>query len=1462
MAVVTVPGPRVITLGNAPTAQTGAGGQWATAWSLTGVSAVQKADAGNTAEAWTAVKYTDLLSTTLAGGDISKGDLGVSGQSAATSTVKQEIDGKEALRFNLAEAAQAVTLNLSSFFAADDGSAYAEGARVRVFDGGGNLVGETFVTANSLGGNQLVELNSAQAFRSVEISAGARKGDGSFSYGAYNNGDGSFGSEIYTAGTKHGSDFLLDGISFTLARPAAAADSYVLDEDAPLTHFANVLANDTDANGAPLSAVLETGPAHGTLTLNADGSFSYQADANYHGADSFTYRANNGKDFSEAATVHLKINPVNDAPVARNDSATTNEDTVVGGNVLNGSSGGLDTDVDGDALMLLTTGAFTTTLGAIVTLSANGNYSYNPTGSSVLQSMAEGAVRVDGFDYTVSDGHGGTSTAHVEVTVQGREDGGGTLLLPSVAPGTDLTYYMRYTASGGASEWLEIDAVTLGMSSAVTAGKGGTQLGKAVPDDVVLNLGAGGKAMSELTARLLTGTIVDSVEIEAYVGSGKGKSLVQEYKFSDALVTSAQTGVDGVGNTGNTLAFTYGALDQVLTPYGKDGRPTTAQNFSWNVPQGDAKIDSNEKVDPGADAVVGGAGAEPSTLDYFIHIDGLAGWIPLGEFKLGYSADSSYLKGVPVTGKPVASELTLGLGNSELLTTLFKNELAGRGATIEVEAYTRMGQTGEYKLVDEYVFNKAYTTGLDSSGNSNTLNVLYNSFTHSHLAYDNSGKADKANAVAIGYDFVAHKNLPAPGADPEALEGNLSPYLPQGAELTYYMRYTDNGVSKWMEIEGFTFGVDTPVTALKGVSQTGEPVAQTFTMELGSGKAMTDFQARLLSGTTISNVEIEAYSNGFNGPQLRQELRFTDALITSVQTGADNGATSNTLSFVYQTVDQATIPFRDDGKPLTAIKVGWDFENNTATLPTDAIVDPGADVDLNALAPLDDTSTPLDYYIHIEGVDGWVELSSFMLGYTADPSSTKGGTAAGKPVASEVSLELGLSQVLNTLLKNEFTGASATIQVEAYLPGDKTNPAKLVDEYIFTGAVASEVHSSTFANNDVSLAYSGFTHSHLVYRTDGKLDTANSSSVGFNFLANTKLNVPTVNAEATTKAPLPTVPQDSDLTYYMRYTDGGVSKWMEIDAFSFGVDAEVVVTKGAGMTVDEPQQEAFTIQLGTGKALADFTLNLLTGSDIGTIEIEAHTRTQDAPVVVQEYRLTKAYVTGVETAAGSDGTTINTLNFTYGTVDHAVSAVGQDGKLTKAVAASYDFERETTTIPSQALVDPGLDATPNQLMPQYPTGASLAYYIHVNGVEGWVALSSFSLDYTANSIVDNAGGAIGKPTHSPLTVELGLNQVLTTLMKNEVSGTPLTIQVEAYTNRGNDGPQLVDEYIFSKVYTTGVDSDGSANEVNLAYDAFTHKHLAYDNRGKFDSASSTGVGYDFAQAKVIGVPDASPDLFP
>ena len=88
-----------------------------------------------------------------------------------------------------------------------------------------------------------------------------------------------------------------------------------------------VLANDSDPDGDPITAVLVSGPAHGTLTLNANGTFSYRPNLGWSGTDTFTYKVTDGTAESSPATVTLTVNPVNDPPVAAADSYTTAEDT-------------------------------------------------------------------------------------------------------------------------------------------------------------------------------------------------------------------------------------------------------------------------------------------------------------------------------------------------------------------------------------------------------------------------------------------------------------------------------------------------------------------------------------------------------------------------------------------------------------------------------------------------------------------------------------------------------------------------------------------------------------------------------------------------------------------------------------------------------------------------------------------------------------------------------------------------------------------------------------------------------------------------------------------------------------------------------------------------------------------------------------------------------------------------------
>ncbi len=157
------------------------------------------------------------------------------------------------------------------------------------------------------------------------------------------------------------------------------------------------LRNDMDADGDPLAAVLGTGPANGTLTLNADGSFTYTPNADFYGTDTFTYRANDGALDSNLATVTITVTAVVDIA---EDSPSTNEDNAVTVNVLsNDSFENAGRTVT--AVSAASNGTVTILDGALGTVQYTPNADFNGS---------------DSFTYTVTSG-GVTETATVNITV-------------------------------------------------------------------------------------------------------------------------------------------------------------------------------------------------------------------------------------------------------------------------------------------------------------------------------------------------------------------------------------------------------------------------------------------------------------------------------------------------------------------------------------------------------------------------------------------------------------------------------------------------------------------------------------------------------------------------------------------------------------------------------------------------------------------------------------------------------------------------------------------------------------------------------------------------------------------------------------------------------------------------------------------------------------------------------------
>jgi hypothetical protein len=184
--------------------------------------------------------------------------------------------------------------------------------------------------------------------------------------------------------------------------PVAENDAYSTDKDVTLVvDPPGVLANDTDEDGDTLEAVLESGPANGQLILASDGGFTYDPNPDFTGEDSFTYRAFDGTENSTIATVRIAISAINNDPVALDDAATTSPNSPIIIDVLAN-----DIDADSDPLIVSDFDA-TSEFGGTVTENPDGTLTYTP---------AQDFSEVDTFQYTVSDGKGGTDIATVTIT--------------------------------------------------------------------------------------------------------------------------------------------------------------------------------------------------------------------------------------------------------------------------------------------------------------------------------------------------------------------------------------------------------------------------------------------------------------------------------------------------------------------------------------------------------------------------------------------------------------------------------------------------------------------------------------------------------------------------------------------------------------------------------------------------------------------------------------------------------------------------------------------------------------------------------------------------------------------------------------------------------------------------------------------------------------------------------------
>ncbi|MCK5194695.1 MAG: tandem-95 repeat protein, partial [Desulfobulbaceae bacterium] len=257
--------------------------------------------------------------------------------------------------------------------------------------GTGQLNGQS---SNSLPLTYQIVTNGSKGTASITDS-----GAGTFSYTPQANING-VDTFSYTVSDANGES----GVATVTITITPVNDAPTADEQLDFTNEDQVLRGSLtahDVEGDSLTYTIGRNASNGLVIISADGSYSYTPDADFNGSDSFTFQANDGSVYSNSAIVNISINPVNDVPVAYDDSVNVQENQTATG-ILQGN------DIDSGQLTysIISNGILGT---ATIVDPATGIYTYTPNG---------GAHGEDSFRFIVSDGSGESNQATVHVTIQ------------------------------------------------------------------------------------------------------------------------------------------------------------------------------------------------------------------------------------------------------------------------------------------------------------------------------------------------------------------------------------------------------------------------------------------------------------------------------------------------------------------------------------------------------------------------------------------------------------------------------------------------------------------------------------------------------------------------------------------------------------------------------------------------------------------------------------------------------------------------------------------------------------------------------------------------------------------------------------------------------------------------------------------------------------------------------------
>lgn len=467
----------------------------------------------------------------------------------------------------------------------------------------------------------------------LSIDAATGQITGTLDHSASQAGTGGVYTITVTATDSHGAASSQD-FSLTVTNPAPVAQADTGATDSQTTTSGNVIttADTTQADSDPDGDMLHVSqvggdPTHvgqsvagdngGKFTINADGSYSFDPNGEFSDLSrgqsrttSITYQVSDGEGGTASTTLTITVIAPDLPPMANPDLGHTDANTGTSGNVIAGGNGAqADTDPDGDSLTVVAVNGDSGKVGQTITgsnggqfiLNPDGTYSFDPHGD--FASLPQGAAATTQISYTVSDGHGGTSTTTLTVTVDGVNDAPVVHQIPDRSD-PDATGGVKVDGSSGFTDNDSGDTLTYGATG--------------LPAGLSIDPATG----------LITGTIDRSASQGGTDGAYKvtitatdehGASASQTFTWR--VTNPAPAAADDAGTTSGTTPLQGNVLGNDHDP---DGDPLAVKGFSI------AGVDGS--FNAGDSVVIAGVGTVTLNADgsyVFVAADRFSGSVPV-----------------------------------------------------------------------------------------------------------------------------------------------------------------------------------------------------------------------------------------------------------------------------------------------------------------------------------------------------------------------------------------------------------------------------------------------------------------------------------------------------------------------------------------------------------------------------------------------------------------------------------------------------------------------------------------------------------------------------------------------------------------------------------------------------------------------------------------------------------------